>query len=109
MDATGGRVRVKGPAGISRVARTRVVAADPPTSLRGSAEIGRATKATVRWRIEPAGSGSTVTVTATVEHASRLDRLLLAFGGRWWLARLFRRAVGRLEGALANRSSDPSV
>jgi hypothetical protein len=100
MDARGGRVRVKGPAGISRVARTRVIATDPPSALRGRAEIGRTTRATVRWRIESTGAGSTVTLTATVEQASALDRVLLLLGGRSWLGRLFRHAVERLDAVL---------
>jgi hypothetical protein len=109
MDATAGRVRVRGPMRISRLARTRVVAADPPSALRGTAEIGRKTKAVVRWRIVAARHGSTVTVTATVEQASALDRLLLALGGTWWLRRLFRNAVGRLDGVLENRAATAAV
>jgi hypothetical protein len=110
MTESGGRVRVKGPLGISRVASTRVEAAESPSALRGSAEIGRRTKATVRWTIDPADAGSAVTVAAMVERASRLDRVLLALGGTWWLRRLFRNAVGRLDTAMAeNRSVDASV
>ena len=70
---TGGRVRMKGPFGLSREAKTRVLAAEPPTRdrpgmLRGVAEIGAATVGHVGWTIEQAGSGSRVS--ASVESAS---------------------------------------
>jgi hypothetical protein len=41
-----------------------------------------------------------------VERASPFDRVLLAVGGRWWLARLVRRAVERLGAAI---DAQPSV
>jgi hypothetical protein len=34
-DARGGRVRIRGPLGLSRVARTRVLAAEEPRGSRG--------------------------------------------------------------------------
>jgi hypothetical protein len=97
----GGLVRITGPLGIFRVARTRVIAADEPTKLRGTAEIGRRTHAAVRWEIVPAGAGSRVTLSARVERTSALDRLLLALGGRRWLQQLFQSAVERLDSILA--------
>jgi hypothetical protein len=100
VDAAGGVVRVKGPFGGSRVARTSVLAAERPSLLRGSAEIGRGTVGAVRWELEPSARGTRVTFTADVVRASGLDRLLLAFGGRWWLTRIVRAAVGRLGAAL---------
>jgi hypothetical protein len=96
MDSSGGRVRMKGPFGLSREARTRVDAAESPSTLRGSAEIGRRTRASIRWEIVPAGGGSRVTLTGTVDQASLFDRLLLAAGGRWWLQRIFERALQNL-------------
>jgi hypothetical protein len=96
MDSSGGRVRMKGPLGISREARTRVDAVEPRATLRGSAEIGRRTRASIRWEIAPSGSGSRVTLTGTVDEASLYDRVLLAVGGRWWLQRMFERALQAL-------------
>jgi hypothetical protein len=102
---TGGRVRIKGPLGLSREARTRVLDATPPGasapgSLSGRADV-RATVGQVGWAIEPnADGGSDVRLWATVERASPGDRLLLALGGRWWLARIFERAVGNLSRVL---------
>lgn len=92
---------MRGPFGISRVAQTRVVDTAEPTSLRGIAEIGRGTRAAVRWEIVRAGSGSRVVLSARVERASPLDRLLLALGGRRWLEQIFQSAVGRLDTILA--------
>jgi hypothetical protein len=96
MQADGGRVRVKGPLGLSRVAQTAVVAADRPRLLTGTAELGRTTRGAVRWEIEAVVRGtSRVRFTAQVERASPLDKALLACGGRWWLARIVARAVER--------------
>jgi hypothetical protein len=96
VGSSGGRVRIKGPLGVSRQARTRVDGAEPQSTLRGSAELGRRTRASVRWDIRPAGNGSRVTLTGTVEQASLYDRILLAAGGRWWLQRIFERALQNL-------------
>lgn len=96
IEAGGGRVRMRGPLGLSREARTRVIAAEPHTTLRGTAEVGRTTRGAVRWDIEPHARGSRVTFSAVVERASLADRVLLALGGRRWLAGLFRNAVLRL-------------
>jgi Polyketide cyclase / dehydrase and lipid transport len=103
MRADGGRVRVRAPLGVSRVARTRVVSAEPPSLLRGTAEIGRATRGAVLWELAPAAAGTRVQFTAEVERVSALDRVLLACGGGWWLRRIVAAAVARLPDALAER------
>ena len=87
---------MKGPLGISREARTQVDAAEPPSTLRGSAEIGRGTRASIRWEILPAENGSRVTLTGTVDRVSFYDRVLLRLGGRWWLQRIFERVLQQL-------------
>jgi len=89
-------VRIRGPLGLSRVARTRVLAAEEPRELRGRAEIGRGTVGAVRWTIEPSGSGSRVTLAATVERARPFDRAVLALGGRRYLQRGFADALEQL-------------
>jgi hypothetical protein len=96
MDVGGGRVRIRGPLGLSRVARTRVVSSEEPRRLLGRAEIGKGTIGSVRWEIAPAGDGSLVTLSAMVERAAPLDRVLLGLGGAWWLRRILREAVNRL-------------
>ena len=95
-DAAGGRVRIRGPFGTSRVARTRVEEAVPASRLRGRAEIGRGTVGEVRWTIAPSGEGSRVTLAADVVSTAAVDRALLALGGRWWLGRMFAEALEQL-------------
>lgn len=97
-----GVVRMHGPLGIGRIAHTRVLEADRPRLLRGVAEIGRRfdggrrTEGEVSWRLEPAGEGTRVRLTAAVIRASAVDRLLLALGGRVWMAARFRLALRHL-------------
>lgn len=96
-----GRVRVKGPLGLSRSARTEVVEAVAPVEgrgrLRGRAEVGRRTVGLVAWDLEPApGGGTRVRLAAAAPQAGVRDRVLLAIGGRVWLGLLFRRALRRL-------------
>ena len=95
-DGEGGRVRVHGPLGLSRTARTRIVESNAPRELRGRADVGRGTVGEVRWVVEPNGTGSRVTLSATVQRASRLDRVILALGGRALLRRGFAEAVAQL-------------
>ena len=89
-------MRIHGPLGLSRVARTRVLEAHEPHELRGSAELGSRTRGAVRWQIDPAGTGSRVTLSAEVLAAGPFDRVVLACGGRLWLRRIFAEAVQRL-------------
>ena len=104
MRADGGRVRVRGPFGLSRIAQTAVARTEQPRLLPGTADIGRGTRGAVRWEIEPGVSGSShVRFTAEVVRASPFDRGLLALGGRWWLARIERAAVQRLGAAIDER------
>jgi uncharacterized protein YndB with AHSA1/START domain len=105
---TGGRVRVRGPLGLSRLARTRVLEAEPPPPghLRGEAEVGRTTRGQVRWEIAPDGSGSRVTLAATPDRLSLVDLVLLGAGGRAWMERLFRNALLRLDGVLTAEGRD---
>lgn len=95
-DAAGGRVRMKGPLGIGRTARTRVEEATPDL-LRGRADVGRGTIGLVRWEIAAADAGSaTVTLSARVDRAAPLDRVALALGARMWLRAVFSRALANL-------------
>lgn len=89
-------MRIRGPLGLSRVARTRVVAAEEPRELRGRAEIGRGTVGAVRWTIEPSGGGSRVTLSAVVEEAQLFDRAILVLGGKRFLRRGFADALAQL-------------
>jgi hypothetical protein len=87
--ARGGVVRMRGPLGIHRAARTHVVIEERPSKLSGIAEVGSGTVAHVSWTLHGAGDGTRVRLEATVDRVSLLDRALLALGGRRWLERRF--------------------
>jgi hypothetical protein len=95
-DGRGARIALRGPLGIRRTARTCVTRLHRPRHFGGTAEVGRRTVAYVHWTIDHAETGSLVTLTATILRAGPLDRLLLALGGRRWLARSFERAIALL-------------
>jgi len=106
----GGTIRLRGPLGIGRTAHVRVRRRDPPALVEGEARLGPRTRACVGWRLEPAGPGRTaVTLSARVERATWLDRLLLAAGGRRWLRWRFAATLGRLEPALGRAAPAPST
>jgi Polyketide cyclase / dehydrase and lipid transport len=95
--ALGGRVRLRGPLGISRVADTRVTEVRAPAALAGTARLGRRTQATVSWVLSDLdGTATCLELAADVVDASTFDRLLLAAGGRRWLERRFERIVRSL-------------
>ncbi len=93
---TGGIVDLRGPLGLRRSVKTRVLPSLEPRRMLGSAAIGKRTHARVSWTIEPCGLASRVELAARVESARPLDRLLLALGGRRWLRRRFVSTLERL-------------
>lgn len=102
-DGGGASISMRGPLGLRRTARTRVIVRRRPCAFGGTARVGRHTVAYVHWGIDAAGpDASLVTLSATVLRTGRLDRLLLAAGGRPWLARSFARAVALLGTAVEN-------
>ena len=102
----GGLVRMRGPLGIHRLARTRVLSASSPREMLGRAELSGGTTATVRWSLWPATEGTRVELAALVETTGPLDRLLLAAGGRAWLRRRFAGALDQLASLQAPAVSD---
>ena len=102
--ATGGRVRMRGPLGISRTARTRMLAADAPNGMLGMAHLGRRTLAVVSWTLVDDTPGALVGLRAEVVRAGALDRLLLALGGRRWLERRFASTLERLGDVIEPRA-----
>jgi len=86
-------VRLRGPLAIHRTASTAISGSRAPESISGRAWIGPRTRAFVSWQIRSAPHGSTVSLRATIERAGLRDRLLLVFGGRWWLRRRFASAL----------------
>jgi hypothetical protein len=89
-----GLVAIRGPLGIRRRARTRVITVDEPEVLAGVAELVGGTTADVCWELVDAGErGTLIELSATVTEASPLDGLLLALGGRVWMRRVFARTL----------------
>lgn len=99
-DGRSALISLHGPLGLRRTAFTTVTSLHRPHRFGGTALVGRRTMAYVHWAIEPAGTGSRVTLTATIVRAGPVDRLLLAIGGRWWVTRCFARAIALLGSAL---------
>ena len=87
--ARGGTVRMRGPLGLGRTVRTRVVEAAPATVIAGTASVGARTEAHVRWTLTPSSRGTRVRLEASVERVGRAELVLLAIGGRRWLERRF--------------------
>jgi hypothetical protein len=96
-----GVVRLTGPFGLRRTAWTELVRAVPPRLIAGRARIGHRTRASVTWRItSTSDGGSLVTLSTNVERSGLLDRLVLAAGGRAWIAKRFAAALEVLEAQL---------
>jgi hypothetical protein len=91
-----GRVRICGPLGLRRTARTVVVDAQPSHVMHGTAELSGGTLARVAWELGEDAGGTTVRLSAEVERASAGDRVLLALGGRAWMERRFEAILERL-------------
>lgn len=89
-------VRVRGPLGLSRELRTRVVVGEPPHTLRGSAESGPRTRAAIVWSLAEEGEATRVGLAAEIEAMSAIDRLLWTLGGRNWMQRRFAAVVAGL-------------
>src|SRR5262245_43092131 len=102
---TGSRVQLRGPLGIRRRARTRILDSRAPGWMIGSAEIGRETRALISWTVAEDGVGSRVRLKAEIAHLSLPDRVLLALGGRRWMRRLFEESII----ALAERLAPPET
>ena len=96
----GGKIRLKGPLGLSRTVETRVLEAERPVRVSGRADLRGGTVGLVSWDIRPSGTGSIVRLSAEVPEASPWDRLFLALGGRAWFAGLFRDALENLDTVL---------
>jgi hypothetical protein len=106
-DGRSALISLHGPLGLRRTAFTTVTSLHRPDRFGGRAMVGRRTMAYVHWTIEPAGTGSRVTLSATIVRAAPVDRLLLAIGGRWWVRRSFARAIALLGAALEGAGGEP--
>jgi hypothetical protein len=94
--ARGGRVRVRGPLGLGRTATTRVVSTESPVAMTGTADLPGGTQAVIRWGLKRESGATRVELAAHLERAGRLDRLLLALGGKMWIRRRFARILQTL-------------
>jgi hypothetical protein len=113
-----GVVRLHGPLGVRRTARTKVTAARSPRLMIGTAEIGSKTRARVSWTLARRMHATRVRLAAEVDAAGPLDRAMLALGGRRWLERRFAGTLAALaqqlspaadEGAPADRAAVADV
>jgi hypothetical protein len=102
--ASGGRVRLRGPLGVRRTVTTRVVASKAPRLLIGTAEVGTGTRARVSWALAEHRGSTRVRLAAGVERTTRLDRALLALGGRRWLRARFEATLEGLVAEFAERA-----
>lgn len=106
-DATDrGVVRLRGPLGLHRTARTTVTASRPPRLIIGTAEIAGGTRARVSWTMGQRLGQTRVRLAADLENAGALDRLLLALGARRWLERRFHETLAALAAELQTRAGD---
>jgi hypothetical protein len=108
-DRLGARIVICGPLGIRRTVETTITCLHPSRGVGGTAAVGRRTIAHVRWTIRAAGERSYVALTMTVLRIGVLDRLLLAAGGRRWLARSFHRVLTLLSTTIGAVAPDATV
>ncbi len=95
-------LRLRGPLGIRRTVRTRIVSLREPALLVGRVEAGRRTRGTLSWSVSRCSGGSRVVLAARTDALGMADRLLLLGGGRWWLARTLRIALRSLEARMSS-------
>ena len=105
---TDGLIELNGPLGLSRLASTRLDVANP-RRLAGIATVGKGTRAEVSWELEPAGTGTRVSLRADVVAADRADRVLLAAGGRIWVRHRFAVVLRRLDAVIAEHGPELSA
>ena len=101
LDHSNGTVRIHGPLGLRRTARTIVVDAEPDRVMHGTAVLSGGTVARIAWELGEAPRGSSVRLSAEIDQAALPDRALLALGGRAWMKRRFQAILARLEEQVA--------
>jgi hypothetical protein len=65
--ANGARVRLRRPLGVRRTAATQVLAADPPQGMASVADVGRRTRAFVRWKLRDGDGGTAIRLEAVID------------------------------------------
>ncbi|MEA2448833.1 MAG: hypothetical protein QOG63_765 [Thermoleophilaceae bacterium] len=107
-DRDGGVVRIRGPLGARRTVHTRVTATRSPRLIIGVAELPGGTRALVSWTLAGRIRTTRVRLTAEIEHATPLDRLLLAAGGRTYMQGVFARTLERLAEHFTPAAPEPT-
>jgi len=102
--ADGGVVRLHGPLGLSRTARTTVDRVEEPSLISGTAQVGPHTRGKVSWALVSEGGGTLVTLRGELVEAGPLDRAIWALGGRLWMERRLRVTLERLRAECAANS-----
>jgi len=106
----GGLMRLRGPLGLRRRARTRLAETRRPVHLAGTARVGAGTHVRIRWDLQRAGDAAThVMLSARVLRAAPTERLLLTLGGRRWLRGLFVATLERLASELSDGKDLPGT
>jgi hypothetical protein len=88
-------LRVRGPLGLRRRARARIVATAEPSHVITSVALGR-TVVRFRWTLSALPASTGVELTAEIPAIGLLDRALLAAGGRRTIARRLHAALATL-------------
>lgn len=96
LDDGSGRVRIRGPLGLRRTARTTVVDTEADHLIHGTAELSGGTVAKIAWHLNEDASGTSVRLVGQVERVAAADRMLLALGGERWLRHRFSRILETL-------------
>jgi hypothetical protein len=105
----GAVVRLRGPLGVRRTARTSLDARVVPSRIAGTARVG-ATVAEISWTLDAIGPCSTaVTLRADLARTAAIDRLVLALGGRRWLRARFAATLRALAREAGGPERDPAV
>jgi hypothetical protein len=77
--------------------------------MGGSARLGQATIAEVRWLLRPHDGGTAVTLGAKIWRAGPRDRLLLALGGMAWMRARFDATLRALDDHLRVAGTQSAV
>ena len=99
--ADGGVVKLHGPLGLSRTARTTVDRVEAPSLISGTAEVGPRTTGKVSWALVGDGDETLVTLRGELVDAAAFDRAIWALGGRLWMERRLRVTLERLRAEYA--------
>src|SRR3712207_267595 len=88
-------LRIRGPLGLPRSARARIVATAEPSHVITSVALGR-TVVRFRWTLSPLPASTGVELTAEVPAIGLIDRALFAAGGRRTVERRLHTALATL-------------